>query len=182
MPENMSETLQLLNKRLEVNDPEAFYNVGAVYFIGQYVVQDKSKGLEYYIRGAELGSASASNAVAQAYDIGEGVAKNAKKAMHYYELAAMKGHTESRYNLGRSKANAGRCDKAVKHWLISCGRGVIMLWIILNSSLWKVLQPEKTTRRLFDHIKNTLAKSKAIRGMRLQRLAKDTDISRGTSR
>jgi TPR repeat protein len=126
----MSETIQQINKRLQVNDPEAFYNMGAVYFIGQVVVQDKSKGLGYYIRGAELGSACASYIVHRAYDIGDDVAKAEKKARHYLKLAAMQGHIVSRYNLGCDEANAGKCDKAVKHWLISCGRGCrVILWI-----------------------------------------------------
>ena len=52
--------VQELNERLEVNDPEAFYNMGAMYYHGRGVLQDKSKALEYFTRGSELGSADAS--------------------------------------------------------------------------------------------------------------------------
>ena len=122
MPENMQETIQQINKRLEVNDPEAFYNMGAVYFIGQVVVQDKSKGLGYYIRGAELGSTRAASELGQIYRICESVSKDVKKARHYYELAAMSGDSASRCQLGFEEVNSGKFDKALKHWQISCAR------------------------------------------------------------
>jgi TPR repeat protein len=52
-----------------------------------------------------------------------GVAKDEKKALHYSELAAIKGDSTSRCNLGCKEYNAGWCDKAIKHRLISCQRG-----------------------------------------------------------
>jgi TPR repeat protein len=123
---NFSDAFLRLNKRLEVNDPEAFYNIGLLYDYGEgSVVRDKSKALEYYIRGAELGSAMALSVVARAYYVGcdDAIAKDEKKARHYYELAAMKGNNQSRCHLGVEEAKDGKYDKALKHWLISCGRG-----------------------------------------------------------
>jgi hypothetical protein len=35
----------------------------------------------------------------------------------------MKGNNLARCNLGCDEANDGKYDKALKHWLISCGRG-----------------------------------------------------------
>jgi TPR repeat protein len=49
--------------------------------------------------------------------------KDAKKARHYNELAAIKGNNPSPHNLGVQEYNAGKYDRAVKFWLISCGRG-----------------------------------------------------------
>jgi TPR repeat protein len=70
-PKNIAnDALQVFNKRLEVNDPEAFFNMGCLYSKGVDVAKDVSKGWEHYIRGAELGSAMASYALANAYDIG----------------------------------------------------------------------------------------------------------------
>jgi TPR repeat protein len=60
----------LLNKRIEVNDHEAFYEMGSMYFEGYNIAQDKSKALEYYIRGAELGSTMSLYSVAYAFDMG----------------------------------------------------------------------------------------------------------------
>jgi hypothetical protein len=58
-PKTNADMIQRINKRLEVKDPHAFYNMGAMYFKGEVVAQDKSKGLEYHLRAAELGSADA---------------------------------------------------------------------------------------------------------------------------
>ena len=74
-------------------------------------------------QGSELGSTRALYGVANAYNSGEGVEKDGKKARHYYELAAMKGDYISRCNLGAEEGIAGDFDKALKHLLISCGRG-----------------------------------------------------------
>jgi TPR repeat protein len=57
------------------------------------------------------------------YRQGNGVAKDEKKGIHYTELAAMQGKIVSRYNPGVTEYNAGKYGKALKHWLISCGRG-----------------------------------------------------------
>jgi hypothetical protein len=35
----------------------------------------------------------------------------------------MKGNNASRRILGAEEAEAGKYDKALKHWLFSCGRG-----------------------------------------------------------
>jgi TPR repeat protein len=121
-PKNIKNSLQGLNERLEVNDPEAFFGSGAIYFQGEGVVKDKSKGLEYYIRGAELGSTRAASELGQIYRIGESVSKDVKKARHYYELAAMRGDSASRCQLGFEEVNSGKFDKALKHWQISCAR------------------------------------------------------------
>jgi TPR repeat protein len=86
-------------------------------------MQDKAKGLEYYFRGAELGSSSASSCVADAYYYGDVIAKDEKTATHYYEQAAMQGNNGARHNLGIDEANAGKYNRALQHWLIACERG-----------------------------------------------------------
>jgi hypothetical protein len=63
-------------------------------------------------------------AVVNAHSEGEGVEKDDQKATYYFELAAMKGHNDSRYNLGIEEAKAGENDEALKHWLIACRRGI----------------------------------------------------------
>jgi TPR repeat protein len=57
VPENDTDTLQQLNRWLEVNDSHACNEMGALYYHGENgVVQNRSKALEYFLRGAELGS------------------------------------------------------------------------------------------------------------------------------
>jgi TPR repeat protein len=127
-PDNISdaETIQRLEKRLKFNDPWAFYTLGVMYFFGEGVVQDKPKAFGCYFRGAELGSAEASYALAKSYYHGDGIAQDKKKAVYYGELAAMQGNSVSRYNLGVNEAKAGKYNKALKHWLISCERGQVV--------------------------------------------------------
>jgi TPR repeat protein len=120
-----ADAIEQLKKRVEVNDPRAFYDIGSIYSHGgdEDVVQDKPKAFEYFCRAAELGFADALYAVALAYDQGDGISRDEKKAVHYYEQAAMKGNAASRHNLGVKEYKAGKYNKALKHWLISCGHG-----------------------------------------------------------
>jgi TPR repeat protein len=142
---------------------------------------DRSNALEYFFRSAELGHAQASHALAGAYLRGDGMAKDNKKVGYYSELAAMKGHNISRHDLDLDvfEYKAGRYDKALKHWLIACECGHRhSLKAVRYLFVKKGLATKKTTIRLFDHTNNTLMKSKAFRGMRLQlqRMMKITDI------
>jgi TPR repeat protein len=79
--------------------------------------------LNYLFRAAELGSAQASSIIAYAYQEGDGIEKDEKKARYWTELAAMNGHNSCRHLLGVTEANAGKYNNALKHWLISSGRG-----------------------------------------------------------
>jgi TPR repeat protein len=151
---------------------------GLVFFQGEdEVVQDKSKALEYYFHAAELGSADASNAIANAYYEGDGIEKDEKKAIHYYEQAAIQGHNESRYNLGFTEYNAGKYNKALKHWLIASERGndesvknIKRLFILGHAAKEDY---EKGLRSYREYIKDI---KRVMRGMWLQRLMKCSDI------
>ena len=61
--------------------------------------------------------------VGTAYYNGRGVERDERKADHYYERAAMRGHAAARHNLGNAEGCAGNWDRALKHWMISAGRG-----------------------------------------------------------
>ena len=55
--------------------------------------------------------------------IGIRVERNEKKARHYWELAAMRGQTDARHNLGCFEEQAGNKDRALKHFLIAVKDG-----------------------------------------------------------
>ena len=118
------ETIKRLEKRMELNDPRAIYNMGCHYGRGdQGLPQSYAKALELWHRAAELGSAEAYHNIGIAYRIGRGVERDEKKAEHYYELAAMGGIVTARHNLGVVEGNKGNMDRALKHWMIAVKGG-----------------------------------------------------------
>ena len=117
--------MKQFNKRIEVDDAHAIYNLGCCYSKGLHgLPQDRAKALELYHRAAELlGHAKSCFGVGNAYYHGNGVERDEKKAKHYYELAAIGGHVTSRYNLGCFDWQAGNSDRALKHFMIAAGSG-----------------------------------------------------------
>jgi len=113
-------------KRIEMNDPEAHYNLGFVYYNGKYDLPiNHTKALELWHRAGELGCALAYQSIGSAYYTGVGVRKDMKKAQHYFELAAMRGHVKARHNVGSIENDAGNMDRALKHWIMAAGLGNI---------------------------------------------------------
>ena len=114
------EIVEQFKKRVEMKDATGMYGLGCYYYDGEYgLQQDRVKALELWHQAAELGHATSYYSIGQAYYQGIGVERDVKKANHYYELAAMKGDTWSRHNLGNAEARTGHMDRALKHWMIA---------------------------------------------------------------
>jgi len=123
-PESNEEIVERLQKRVEVGDPIAIYNLGIKYRDAEDgYPQDHVKALELHHRAGELGNAMAYGSIGWAYDHGEGVEVDKKKAIHCYELAAMKGDAISRYILGVNEENADNMNRALKHYMIAVTDG-----------------------------------------------------------
>ena len=123
-PTSEKEGIERLEKRMEVGDAHAMFNLGGYYDDGDYgLPQNRDKALELYRRAGELGIAGAYYNTGIAYDTGRGVERDERKAEHYYELAAIRGHVAASYNLGVFEDHAGNWDRAIKHWLIAAGGG-----------------------------------------------------------
>jgi len=131
-----------IKARAELNDPIAIHNLGVYYARGEYgVTRDYTKALELYHRAGELGYAPAYCNIGYAYNNGEGVEVDKKKANHYYELAAIKGDSNARHNLGINEAQEGNSyylgrgvevdkkkashyfNRSIKHFMIDIGSG-----------------------------------------------------------
>jgi len=124
IPESNEEIVERLQKRVEVGDPIAIYNLGIKYRDAEDgYPQDHVKALELHHRAGELGNAMAYGSIGWAYDHGEGVEVDKKKAIHCYELAAMKGDAISRYILGVNEENADNMNRALKHYMIAVTDG-----------------------------------------------------------
>ena len=123
-PTTDEENIKRLQKRVEVGDAEAMYNLGCCYSEGSYgLTRDRTKGCKFWQQAGELGCAEAYNNIGYAYRNGEGVERDEKKADHYYELSAMGGNVGARHNLGCAEGNSGNWKRAIKHWSISAGAG-----------------------------------------------------------
>ena len=85
---------------------------------------NRAKALELWHRGAaELGHADAYYSIGLAYKNGRGVEVDEKKAIDYFELAAMNGDAMARNNLGCYEWQAGKMDRALKHFMIAVRSG-----------------------------------------------------------
>ena len=119
------ELRERVNKRVEVDDAEAIFNLGCYYYNGERgIPQDCDKALELWHRAGELGSANGYHNIGCAYLKGDGVDSDMEKAKHYYELAAIGGDVSARYNLGCIEEQKGNMNRALKHHIIAVGCGL----------------------------------------------------------
>ena len=122
--ESDEEYNERLQKRVEVDDAVAIFNLGNNYRNGEDgVPQDYDKAFELFVRAGELGHVDAYNNVGYSYEIGSGVEIDEKKANHYYKLAAIRGDVISRYNVGIGEQRAGNMNRALKHYMIAVEGG-----------------------------------------------------------
>ena len=115
---------RMLQKRVEVGDANAMFNLGCCYEEGTWgLPRDYAKAMELWHRAGELGCAEAYYNIVHAYYHGQGVERDEKKAEHYFVLAAMGGHAIARHNLGYFEYEKSNWGRATKHWLIAAGDG-----------------------------------------------------------
>ena len=125
-PANNVEVINRLEKRIEVNDAWAMYNMGCNFANGaDRLPQNMAKALELWHQAANLGSAGAYYGIGNAYARGVGVERDKKKAKYYWELAATRGNVESRHNLGCEEGNLGNRNWALKHFMIAIEGGCV---------------------------------------------------------
>ena len=123
-PSTNEEYVKRLQKRTELNDAKAIFNLGGSYCQGRFgLTQDHAKALKLFHRAAELGDAGANYSIGIAHQRGDFVEIDDKKARHYYELAAIGGYVTARHNLGCLEGNAGNIIRALKHWMIAAKDG-----------------------------------------------------------
>ena len=123
-PTSEEEMFERERKRVEIGDATALLDMGLHYNDGTYgLQQDYTKALELWHRAGELGNATAYHNIACSYKDGDGVEMDTEKAIHYWELAAMRGHTKARQNLGALEGKAGNNARALKHYMIGTRDG-----------------------------------------------------------
>ena len=81
-----------------------------------------TRAVELYERAAEIVKDAHYNLGCIFYE-GRVVEKNTAKAIRHYEAAAVKGDADARFSLGSLEFNAGNCDLALQHWMVSAKLG-----------------------------------------------------------
>jgi len=120
------ETMKRFEKRMKLNDADAFCRLGYTYFTGERgLPKNSKKACELWIKAAELGSLDGHSCVARAYLAGDGVEQHAGKAFNHYKLAAIGGDEKARHNLGLIEAynRDYDYDRAMKHFMIAARSG-----------------------------------------------------------
>ena len=123
-------------KRVKANDPAAMTEMGTKH----HEKGDYDVAIKYFTKAAELGDLVAHYYLGLVYEGEgrEGVERNEKKMMHHYEKAAVGGHIEARFNLGRYELyENGSIERAVKHFIIAanlgCDLSMKALWVAFKT-------------------------------------------------
>ena len=118
------EDIERIKKRMEVGDARAIYNIGIYYRDGRHrFPQDHAKALKLWNRAAELGCSEPYCNIAGVYEKGRSMEVDKEKAKRYFELGAIGGDEMARHNLGIIELRAGKCDRALKHFMIAVRNG-----------------------------------------------------------
>jgi hypothetical protein len=81
-------------------DPEAQFQLGRRYFLGEGVPKDYAEAVKWYRRAAEQNLAEAQFQLGRCYLLGKGVPKDAPEAVNWYRKAATQNYAEAQYHLG----------------------------------------------------------------------------------
>ena len=124
-PETDAQIIAAAEARVAAKDYETMGVVGETLLRGRYgLVQDVPRALKLLNEAAKHGVVKSHNSLGAIYCQGMGgVARDHKKAMLHFELAARKGHPKARHNLGLLEENAGKYDRALKHYMIAANMG-----------------------------------------------------------
>jgi TPR repeat protein len=82
------------------DDPEAYFELGKIYFEGKYVFKDYLKSLEYFSAASYLGSIKATYNLGLFYLSKQTDFYDPKKALSYFLELARKGHAPSENKVG----------------------------------------------------------------------------------
>ena len=124
MPPTDEEIVKRMEKRAELNDPCAVFNLGRAYSLSAFgLCKDEKKAANLLNRAADLGECDAYFRLAEAYRTGKGgVRKDMNKVLYHWKLAAMKGHEFARHLLGMYDPNE---RSSMKHYMIAARSGYV---------------------------------------------------------
>jgi TPR repeat protein len=92
--------LEALTKKAQAGDPQAQYDLGMVYQMGDEVSGNLETAFGWYLKAANQGHAEAQFTAGQCYFYGDGIAKDEALGAKWYYEAAMQDHTQAICALG----------------------------------------------------------------------------------
>ncbi|MEE8258642.1 MAG: SPOR domain-containing protein [Sphingomonadales bacterium] len=82
------------------NDPDALFNLGQLFHLGQGVVFNETKAAEYFLSAAQMGHTAAQRELANIYFFSSGTPEHQTAAIAWWQQAAAAGDGRSQYILG----------------------------------------------------------------------------------
>jgi hypothetical protein len=145
---NYETAMTLLRPAAEAGDPNAQYNVGAMFNEGEGVAQDHVEAAKWYRLSAEQGDSQAQYQLGIMYHHGEGVAKDSAEAFRWFREAAEQGHFGGQIQVG-----------------IKYRRGEVVPQDLVQAYMWITIAAEKAprdqtvTRMLLQNLENDMSRS-----------------------
>ena len=112
----------MVHAAAEQGEPQAQFNLGVFYEIGQVVPQNYEEAVKWYRAAAEQECAPAQCNLGLCYETGRGVPKDVREAVRWFCRAARAGDKTAQHNLGVYYATVeaaeaatarGECRRAV---------------------------------------------------------------------
>ena len=122
----IANAVAMIQKRVDKGDADAMHFLGDQYFRGDFgLARDAPRAVELVTKAAELGSIYAHYDLGKAYYGGKNVEfqEDKSRGIYHMQQAAMGGHEQSRFELGRIEFKSGNFEVAVQHWMISAKMG-----------------------------------------------------------
>ena len=125
LPRTDEEIVSVLKKRMDLQDPQAYFNMAGYAREGLHgVARDEQKAVSLLERAAALGSAEACSDLFLCYLLGLcGVEQDSAKARSLLIRAAKGGLAQARHNLATLEYESGQIDAAIRHLKISTAAG-----------------------------------------------------------
>lgn len=96
LPEEDRQILAMWEEAAQKGDPQAQFNLGNMYYIGEAVPQDYAKAFFWYENAAARGHAEAQARLGSMYHLGQSVPRDLAKAREWWEKAAAQGDGQAR--------------------------------------------------------------------------------------
>ena len=84
----------------KTGNADAQCSLGDLYYIGNWVRENKKEAHKWYMKAAQQGHAAAQYSYRWDYYYGEGVTQNLKEAFKWFSLSAQQGYPSAQVNLG----------------------------------------------------------------------------------
>jgi len=92
---------ELLSQAADMGHPDALFDYGSMFFLGEGVAQSKAAGVALLEKAASRGSVKAQNILGMIYEIGDGTEKDPNRAFQWTQKAADAGDMEATQRMVR---------------------------------------------------------------------------------